>query len=216
MRRSSSDSVLQIIECVSIVEVWRALGGGDLRRTGNDHYRARAFWRDGDGWNVAIDGRRKNWRDHRDNTGGGVLALVSKLRGGSSQDARKWLADLAGVALDVRKLSAQERRRWIEERAAVRRNLRVARYWLRAALAMGEDALAELKTAFLQRLRVALEQLIHAKAILSESRPRTSVGLWETSVDRDSDRPASQCRRRRVNEQSLIPRPTSHQKRTNL
>lgn len=118
MRRSSSDSVLQIIECVSIVEVWRALGG-DLRRTGNDHHRGRAFWRDGSGWNVAIDGRRKNWRDHRDNTGGGVLALVSKLRGGSSQDARKWLAGLAGVALDVRKLSAQERRRWIEERAAV-------------------------------------------------------------------------------------------------
>jgi hypothetical protein len=201
MKRSSSDSVLQIIECVSIVEVWRALGGGDLRHTGNDHYRSRAFWRDGDGWNVAIDGRRNNRRDHRDNTGGRLLALVSKLRGGSRQDALTWLSDLAGVALDVRRLSAHGRRRWIEERAGVRRNIRVARYRLRAALALGENALAELKAALLQRLRVAIEQLIHAKAILSERRPRTSVGLSETSVYRDSDRAASQCRRRRVNEQ---------------
>lgn len=86
-----------VLSRLCINDVWRALGGGELR-----HGRGRAWWRDGDGWSVALDDRCGCWYDHRDGIGGGVLDLVVHVRGGGRQDALRWLADLIGEALDGR------------------------------------------------------------------------------------------------------------------
>jgi hypothetical protein len=133
------------------------MGGGELRRG-----RGRAWWRDGDGWNVALDDRRGCWYDHRDGIGGGVLDLVVHVRGGTRQDALRWLADLTGVALDGRppdRISARE----FAEAGRIRRD---ALYFADAARVMAEGVLEVLSptaperaihTALLIALRVSPE-----------------------------------------------------------
>jgi hypothetical protein len=84
-----------VVSGVRIADVWRALGGGELR-----HGRGRAWWRNGDGYSVALDEARDRWFDHRDGGGGGVLGLIQHVRGGSRADAVRWLADWRCVRLD--------------------------------------------------------------------------------------------------------------------
>ncbi len=85
----------EVLERTDIVDVWTALGGGDLRWG-----RGRAFWRDTKDHNVAIDRNKGTWYDHARNEGGGVLDLVRHVAGGSKADALRWCADHAGVRLD--------------------------------------------------------------------------------------------------------------------
>jgi hypothetical protein len=105
-----------IVGQVRISDIWRELDGGALRPAGQGKYRGQAFWRDGDGWCIAVDDARGTWFDHRDAIGGGVLDLVAHVRGGDRQDALKWLAALAGVALDDRPLCQADRAAWARER----------------------------------------------------------------------------------------------------
>ena len=49
------------IEDLDILEVWTAAGGAPLRGT-----RGRAFWRNGDGYNIAIDRANGVWYDQRE------------------------------------------------------------------------------------------------------------------------------------------------------
>ena len=108
----ATNSADAVIDAVSIAEVWRALGGGELRRG-----RGRAFWRDGDGFNVGIDSQRGTWRDFATNEGGGKLKLIQTVLNCSKQDAFKWLADLAGIRLSPERAhSREERRRYAETR----------------------------------------------------------------------------------------------------
>jgi hypothetical protein len=73
------------LESVRILEVWRALGGPELRRG-----RAPAFWRSGDNPQaIAIDAEKGCWYDHRDNCGGGVLRLVQHVRSTSCGVAKQ-------------------------------------------------------------------------------------------------------------------------------
>src|SRR5215472_11919197 len=104
-----------VLSTVRISDIWRALGGPQLRRAGKDRYRGRGFWRNGDGWNISLDDSRGAWFDHRDAVGGGVLDLIVHVRGGSRQDALRWLADYQGTPLDDRPLSAAERARMAAE-----------------------------------------------------------------------------------------------------
>ena len=60
-----------IISAARISEVWRALGGGELR-----HGRGRTWWRDGNGRSVSVDDQRGVWCDHRDGISRGVLDLL--------------------------------------------------------------------------------------------------------------------------------------------
>lgn len=131
---SATFSVDAVIGAVRIEDVWRALGGGELRRG-----RGRAFWRDGDGLNVALDPKRGTWRDFATNAGGGILQLIQTVRGCSKGEAFEWLADLAGVALTP--FSADRRRRYAEasQRAAERAKLAI--WWLESRC----EALEELK-----------------------------------------------------------------------
>ncbi len=131
-----------VLSRIRIGQVWSALGGGEVR-----HNRSRAFWRDGEGWNVALSDAKGTWYDHRDNIGGGILALIQHVRGGSHKDALCWCAGLAGVPLEDRPLSAEDRARWATERRALERDLPAAWCWRSAAVNLGEEALEQLKTA---------------------------------------------------------------------
>ena len=142
-RKVSAD----VLACIKISEVYRALTGVDVHRVGRDTWRAAATWRGGDGLNVSGDDSRGVWHDFVSDAGGGVLDLVICIRGGNRADALRWLADLAGVPMDDTPLSPEDRERWAAERRELERDLPAARYWRRAAVNMGEELLDSLKTA---------------------------------------------------------------------
>ena len=128
-----------ILGAVKISVVWRALGGGELRRN-----RGRAWWRNGDGWNVFLDDIKGRWSDYARHEGGGIIDFVILIRGGSRQDALRWLSELVGVALDDRPMSSTDRQNWARERAVIERELPTARLWRRAAVALGSELLETL------------------------------------------------------------------------
>ena len=102
-----------IIAQASILSVWAALGGGPLR-----HGRGRAWWRNGDGDNVALDEIKGCFYDHAHGTGGGVLMLIEIVRGCDRRAAIKWLADHQNVNLDDhRPLTCDEKRRYARRRS---------------------------------------------------------------------------------------------------
>jgi hypothetical protein len=78
---------------IRILDVWRALGGGELR--GN---RGVAFWRSGDGYSVSLNPDKGTWFDHRDVLGGGILKLVETVLASNRQEALAWLS--SNVRLD--------------------------------------------------------------------------------------------------------------------
>ena len=100
------------IEDLDILQVWTAAGGAPLRGT-----RGRAFWRDGDGYNIAIDATKGTWYDHASATGGGILALVEIAIGGDRRTALEWLAQNFGIATGG-SYSPAERREFARRRAA--------------------------------------------------------------------------------------------------
>jgi hypothetical protein len=192
-----SAAATDIVSSVRISEVWRALGGGQLR-----HGRGQAWWRDGDGFSIALRDDRNVWHDKRDNGGGGVLDLIALVRGGSRQDALRWLAEFAGLPLDDRPMSLAERNEWAQRKRLVERDLPRARYWRRAAVALGEEVLDRLKDGLFDPVaanrpdigelqewtaRLELWQRIDGAALVAEYRdwveqdPRTTAGLVITA-----------------------------------
>jgi hypothetical protein len=131
-----------ILESVQLTQIWRILGGGEIRRG-----RSRAFWRNGDGWNVSLDDKKGSWCDYARGERGGIIDLVIKIHGGSRQDALRWVASIAGIEISDRRLSASERVAWAEDRRSVQRYLPAARLWRRAAVDVGEGLLTLLKAA---------------------------------------------------------------------
>lgn len=88
-----------------IVQVWAALGGGHLRSN-----RGKAFWRNGDGDNVAVNPERQGWYDFSAGVGGGVLDLVCvALNNPSRRAAVQWLADNCGMRLGPDTETPEER-----------------------------------------------------------------------------------------------------------
>ena len=120
---SATNSADLVIGAVSILDVWRELGGSELRRS-----RGRAFWRNGDGFNVGLDSTRGIWRDFATNEGGGILRLVQTVRGCSKGEAFQWVAGLAGVALVPS--SPDRRRRYAQTRRDAAEIAKLAGWWL--------------------------------------------------------------------------------------
>src|SRR5690348_3829959 len=83
----------KILAGIKISQVYHALAGKEPRRAGSDNWRAVAVWRGGDGFNVSMDDVRGLWHDFTTDEGGGVLDLVVRIRGGTRQDALRWLAE---------------------------------------------------------------------------------------------------------------------------
>jgi hypothetical protein len=71
----------------TILKVWHALGGGPRRRG-----RSKAFWRGGDGFNVAIDASKNTWYDFARGEGGGILGLIQRVLDCDRRAASAWLA----------------------------------------------------------------------------------------------------------------------------
>lgn len=111
---------------VHIGEVWNRLGGGELQNG-----RGRAFWRGGDGFNVALDLERGRWFDHAGGVGGGVLALVQTALGSDRRTALAWLRDES--FLEARNYSVEERRAYSRRREHASAVARDIEHW-RAAL----------------------------------------------------------------------------------
>ena len=137
----------EIVSARPITEVWSALGGGPLR-----HGRGRAFWREGDGFNVSLSDSKNAWRDFATSEGGGVLDLIQLARSCSRQDALRWLADYAGIPLVDRPLSPEEKRAYAEARGAEERDLREAAYFAQAVQALAEHALEALDVTRWERV----------------------------------------------------------------
>ena len=115
-------TVRDLIDGASILRVWNALGGGELR-----HGRGRACWRDGDGYNVSLEESKGTWYDHAHGQGGGILDLIQTVLGSDRRDAVRWLADDRGVSLDNdRPLTREEKRcyaQWRSRAVSEARNL---------------------------------------------------------------------------------------------
>lgn len=142
------DRIADVLSGVKISQVYQALTGVEPRRTGRDTWRAPATWRAGDGLNVSGDDSRGVWHDFVDDSGGGILDLVARVRGGNRADALRWVADFAGYPLEDTPLSAEDRKRWAEERKQFELDLPEARYWRRTAVLLAEETLCELKSRF--------------------------------------------------------------------
>lgn len=112
---------------VRIVEIWKRLGGGDLRNG-----RGRAFWRRGDGFKVALDLERGRWFDHAAGAGGGVLALVRTALASDRRAALAWLT--AEGFVEARNQSPEQRRAYKRRCDAASVIARDIEHW-RAALA---------------------------------------------------------------------------------
>lgn len=87
-----------------LLAVWSGLGGGALRNN-----RAPAFWRDGDGNNVALDPAGGRWFDHAAGSGGGVLDLVQTAKGCDRREALAWMAENFGIAIGSTRTAAERR-----------------------------------------------------------------------------------------------------------
>jgi hypothetical protein len=135
-----------MISVVRVSEVYQALTGVTPRRTGRDTWRAK---RPGGDSKDAVSGddARGVWHNFIDDSGGGVLDLIVQFRGGSRQDALRWLAEFAGIPLQDKPLSPAERQRWARERQEVEQHIANAQYWRRAAVNLVEDTLHQLKGA---------------------------------------------------------------------
>jgi hypothetical protein len=140
----------EILGRVKISDVYRALGGRIF------HGRGQAFWRKGEGWNVALSDAKGTWYDHAAGAGGGILDLIIAVRGCSRSEAYTWLADFAGVPVTPGfKHSPRADTGWAAD-------LRYARWFAAAGEVLAESALAELPfyheerrglTAFLAAIR---------------------------------------------------------------
>jgi hypothetical protein len=136
----------EVVRHASISRLWFALGGGPIRR-----HHSQAFWRGGDGWSVALNEDSSIWFDHRDNVGGGVLDLITHVRGGTRREALKWLADWQGVQLDGARWSNENRRRYAKASRQAPELARAATLWLTERRAELEqikvDALEQIEAA---------------------------------------------------------------------
>lgn len=170
MNAASTD----VLSRVKISEIYQALGGPRPRGR-----RGPAFWRGGDGLNVSMDDKRGVWHDFKTDEGGGVLALVQRVRGGNRADALRCVAELAGVPLDNTPVSAEDRARWALKRRDLEITLPTARYWQRAAVCMAEELLASIKVALFDATvpQPAIGEVGDVESLLSALRRADGVAL---------------------------------------
>jgi hypothetical protein len=162
-----------------ILDVWRALGGGDLRRG-----RGRAFWRGGDGLHVAIEPKKNAWFDFARGEGGGVLDLVERARGCDRAAAGAWLRDLVGVP--DQPLAPSSRRRFARAKAlAVEDSRRAWRWSIGAAERLNEAKLAAVDYDAGRMDCRALESAARALREIEESEPGALLLAWRRAWDKN-------------------------------
>jgi len=159
----TSTNISHSLESVNILSVWERLGGGQIRRL-----RARAFWRQGDGWSVSIEPIRGLWRDFAAGEGGGVLRLIETVLGLSRGEAWAWLEAEGFIpARDpISRTEAIELRRERQEDFETRR---LSLYWKRAKLSILETRKAQAsETDNLDQLTEIAQTLFQLKELSAE------------------------------------------------
>jgi hypothetical protein len=140
-----------------ITAVWELLGGPKPVRG-----RARAFYRGGENSHaVSLNDTKGCWYDFAANLGGGILDLVQHVLGIDRQNALRWLADSLGVQLDSREFTEADKCEFARSRRLAERDAQNAHWFVLAAIAIVDEALAEAKPydvsrAVLTRLAEAL------------------------------------------------------------
>ena len=120
-----------LIDRADIADVWRALGGPELR-----HGRGQAFWRGGSNYNVAIDEAEGVWYDHARGAYGGILDLIEIVLECDRRAAVRWLENHLNVTLDDnRTLTPSGRRQWAERRRWAKREAERLTEWREQYLA---------------------------------------------------------------------------------
>jgi hypothetical protein len=177
-------TLAQLLEQARITQVWRALGGGEIR-----HGRGQAFWRNGDGYNVSLNDKIGAWHDFPTDDKGGILDLIRRVRGGSRAEAAHWLADLLGVRLDSGRLPQVARRRFAHARQHAPELARAAFFWWRArreeletrkekALAAGDFVKLEHHASEHYRLsKLGLDDVVLAYVHAKQENPRETATL---------------------------------------
>lgn len=94
------------IDLPPIAHVWTSLGGGQLVSG-----RGKAFWRNGDGYNVSLNSDRQAWYDFASGVGGGVLDLVCvALNEHSRKAAMQWVIDNFNLEPTAQSETPEERK----------------------------------------------------------------------------------------------------------
>jgi hypothetical protein len=137
--------VQDLIAQARISEVYYHLTNQNPRPSGASKFRARATWRGGDGYSVALNDNENVWYDHAAGAGGGVLDLIMAAQGGTRQEALGWLADFLGVELDSTEFSTDARATWRAREAEVRSLLPVSRLWRGVIESLTEELLDAMK-----------------------------------------------------------------------
>lgn len=119
----------ELLDHADIADVWRALGGGDLR-----HGRGKAFWRQSLDYNISVDTGKNCYFDHAHGTGGGILSLIQTVLGCDRSAALRWLANHHNVQLDGRPLTSQEKRAYAIRRGEAERKADELTDWRRDRL----------------------------------------------------------------------------------
>jgi hypothetical protein len=203
-RTATRQSASEILGRIRISEIWRALGGGELR-----HGRGVAWWRRGGGCNVSLNDVKSTWYDHAAGEGGGVLGLVALVRGGTRTDALRWCADLAGIPLTDTPLSAADRARWAAERRELECHLPAALHWRRGAVNRVEGVLMYLKAGLFDPMveQPAPGEITEWTRDLARLNALTGAALvdaYRTAMKRDLQSTAGMVRRARQMERSEI------------
>lgn len=146
----------------AFLSLWRDLGGDELRGT-----RGRAFWRNGNGWNVSWNPERGLWRCHVTGEGGDAVDLVRVALNVGTGDALAWLERKGYRQPSQRMSSAEIATRRHEREAVNRQRLAVGDFKRaldaeldRAKLEMwdsGDDAALETAASLQHRLRQSAE-----------------------------------------------------------
>ena len=78
----------------SILDGAEALGLGPFRRSGRE-WLCKATWRNGDGWNIAINDELGVWTDRTGKARGGRLLQLAEVARGEAE-GRRWFRDHYG------------------------------------------------------------------------------------------------------------------------
>jgi hypothetical protein len=112
-------SLRDALTSIRISAVWTSLGGPPLR-----HSRGRAFWRNGDGYNVSLNDTKGVWHDHAHGGDGGILDLIQTVLQCDRAGAVAWLAETFNIPIEgQRTFTPQERKRYARARHEAERFL---------------------------------------------------------------------------------------------
>jgi len=156
--------------------------GITLRGSG-DERRARAIWRDGEGWNIAFNIAKNVWHDHATGESGGVIALVETALGCGHRDAMVWLADRFGTTRSAAPATVRA-----PADSGWDADLRRAVWWAIAAAAMAEETLEALPanhperrimTRLLAALRLGDAALVNEYRDWRQREPELTTAMTE-------------------------------------